>query len=258
MEPPSRLKPRGRDRRWCWSGGALQHRALDRMLGQRRRALAQHMTVVAYDRRGRGASGDTAPYAAMREIEDLAAVIDAHGAPVTVLGLSSGGALALEAAMQLGPRIRQLILFEVPYNDDPAARAAWRPFAREVAALLAGDRREDALRCFLQHFGTPPEQCDAMRASPAWPLLVAAAPTLAYDLAILGEENAVPSRHAAIRVPTHILVGGATFPFVADTARALAALIPQATSQVLAGQTHAVGADALVEAVRAALPPAAG
>src|SRR5689334_22065178 len=86
-------------------GGALQHRALDQVIGQRAAVLAQHVTLVHYDRRGRGDSGDTAPYAVAREIEDLEALIDREEGPVTVLGMSSGGALALDAAAGLGPKI---------------------------------------------------------------------------------------------------------------------------------------------------------
>src|SRR5438309_8379105 len=83
--------------------------------------LAQHFTVYSYDRRGRGASGDTKPYAVEREIEDIDALIDEAGGSAFVYGHSSGGCLAVDATIQLGDKIKKLAMYEAPYNDDPEA-----------------------------------------------------------------------------------------------------------------------------------------
>ncbi|MFO7169830.1 MAG: alpha/beta hydrolase [Chloroflexota bacterium] len=230
-------------------GGALQHRALDRVIGQRAQVLAQHCTLIQYDRRGRGDSGDTQPYAVEREIEDLEAIIDSAGGEAVVLGMSSGGALALEAAHALGPKITKLVLYEVPYNDDAAARASWERFAAELRSLLAADRRGDALALFMRQVGTPDEQIAEMRRSPLWPMLEGVAHTLAYDIAVLGKDNSIPARHARITVPTLVLDGGASFPFIHATARALANMLPHAQHRTLEGQTHAVEAEALASAL---------
>ncbi|HEY0602251.1 MAG TPA: alpha/beta hydrolase [Herpetosiphonaceae bacterium] len=231
-------------------GGALQHRALDRVIGQRAEALAQHFTVIQYDRRGRGDSGDTQPYEVAREIEDLEAVIDAVGGEAFVLGMSSGGALALEAAPRLSAKIKKLALYEVPYNDDPAARASWQRFAVEQRSLLAADRREDALVRFMRQLDTDPEQIEATRRSPVWPMLAAVAPTLAYDLAVLGPDNSIPAeRIAAVAVPTLVLDGGASFAFIHATSNTLASLLPNAEQRTLAGETHAVSAEVLAAAL---------
>ncbi len=231
-------------------GGALQHRALDRVVGQRAEVLARHFTVILYDRRGRGDSADTPPYAVEREIEDLEAVIDSAGGRACVLGMSSGGALALEAVAALGTKIQKLAVYEVPYNDDPAARASWARFAPELRALLAADRREDALALFMRQVGTPEDQIAGMRGSPLWPMLVSAVPTLVYDIAVLGPECSIPAgRIARVAVPTLLLDGGASFAFMPVTARALAALIPGAQHRTLAGQTHAVQAEVLAAAL---------
>jgi pimeloyl-ACP methyl ester carboxylesterase len=231
-------------------GGALQHRALDRVIGQRAETLAQRFTVIHYDRRGRGDSGDTPPYEVAREIEDLETVIDHVGGAAYVLGMSSGGALALEAAQKLGAKIQKLALYEVPYNDDPAARASWSRFAVELRSLLAADRREDALVRFMQHMDTDPEQIDGMRASSIWPMLVGVAPTLAYDIAVLGDDNAIPAaRIASVAVPTLVLDGGASYAFTHATALSLAKLLPHAEHRTLADQTHAVKAEALAAAL---------
>src|SRR6266508_6889305 len=79
-------------------GGALQYRAVDPRTAQLAALLAQHFTVFHYDRRGRGDSGDTLPYAVEREIEDLEALINEAGGSAHLYGVSSGGALALAAA----------------------------------------------------------------------------------------------------------------------------------------------------------------
>ena len=106
------------------------------------RLLAPHATVYTYDRRGRGDSSDTFPYAVEREIEDIAALIDEAGGTASAYGHSSGACLALEAAVKLGHRINKLALYEAPYNDDPAARdafaeAPWRT-VRSVINKAAG------------------------------------------------------------------------------------------------------------------------
>src|SRR5947208_13744578 len=72
--------------------------------------LAQHFTVYSYDRRGRGASGDTKPYAVEREIEDIDALIDEAGGTAFVYGHSSGGGLALDATITLGEKVEELSL----------------------------------------------------------------------------------------------------------------------------------------------------
>src|SRR5207253_7648977 len=144
-------------------------------------ALAPHFTVFAYDRRGRGESGDSAPYAVEREIEDLAALIIEAGGSAFVFGHSSGAALALEAAVQLGEKVTKLAMYEAPYNDEREAKLAWRAYIHQLTELLAANRRGDAVALFMQYVGMPADQIEAMRQSPTWPQFEAIAPTLAYD-----------------------------------------------------------------------------
>ena len=87
--------------------------------------LSPHFTVYRYDRRGRGDSGDTKPYAVEREIEDIDATIEKAGGSASLYGHSSGGCLALDAAVKLGGKIKKLAMYEAPYNDDPAVQKAW-------------------------------------------------------------------------------------------------------------------------------------
>ena len=221
--------------------GALSARTSDgvRKLTER---LAPHFTVYTYDRRGRGDSGDTAPYAVAREVEDLAAIIDAAGGTAALYGHSSGAALVLEAALALGPAVTRVALYEVPYNDDPEARRAWRVYIARLTACLTEGRRSDALALFMGLVGMSAEQLAGLRQSPAWPTLEALAPTLAYDhTSILGADAAVPAgRFAGVGVPALVMYGDASYPFMRDTAVALGEALPRATVRVLAGQQHGV------------------
>jgi pimeloyl-ACP methyl ester carboxylesterase len=209
--------------------------------------LAPRFTVYNYDRRGRGDSGDTRPYAVAREIEDIEALIDEAGGSAYLYGHSSGAALALEAALRLGKKVKKLAMYEAPYNDDAEAQQAWKEYLKQLTETLAADRRGDAVALFMQYVGTPADQIEAMRHAPAWPLFEAIAPTLAYDhAAILGEDRSVPTDRAAnVDVPTLVMNGGASYAFMYDTAQALSKAIPNAQLRTLESQTHDVDPDVL-------------
>ncbi len=221
--------------RLSWSGPGLA------------KLLAPHFTVYNYDRRGRGDSGDTKPYAVEREIEDIEALIDEAGGTAYLYGHSSGGSLLLEAAIKLGSKVKKLAIYEAPYNDDPKAQQAWGQYIKQLTEDLATDRRGDAVALFMKYVGLPSEQIEGMRHAPMWPALEALAPTLAYDhAAILGKDATIPTKRAAIvTVPTLIMNGGASFPFMYDTAKALSKAIPHAQLRTLEGQTHDVALEAL-------------
>jgi pimeloyl-ACP methyl ester carboxylesterase len=233
--------------------GAMGHRAL---FGQRplAEALRPDLTAVVYDRRGRGESGEHAapPDRTLeREIEDIAALIDAVGGHAYLYGISSGAALALEAALALGDRVQGLAMYEPPYNDDPAARAAWRTYREDLREALAADRPGDAVGLFVTLLGMPPEDLEGMRQDPSWALWEAVGPSLAYDAAAMGEEAALPTERAArLTVPTLVIEGGATeWGFLHVTALALARAIPNARHLTLEGQTHEVSPEALAPAL---------
>ncbi len=208
--------------------------------------LAERFTVYHYDRRGRGGSTDTLPYAVQREIEDIEALIEHAGGAVYLSGISSGAALALEAALALGGKVLKLALYEPPYNDDPDARAGWVQFRQQVDQALAQGRHADAVGLFMMLLGVPAEGLAEMQQYPMWALWEGIAPTIAYDAAALGAEAAVPAdRAAALAVPTLVLTGSDTFPFMPVSADTLASAIPNAQRRTLQGQTHEVKPDAL-------------
>lgn len=229
-------------------GGMFEQRAMDSETAQLAAfpLLAQHFTVFHYDRRGRGDSTDTLPYAVEREIEDIEALIDEAGGEAFVFGISSGAALAFEAALALGGKVKKLAMYEAPYNDDDDARQAWKDFRKQLKELLAAGRRGDAVALFMMLLGMPAEQLDEVRQYPMWPMWEAIAPTIAYDAAVLGEDASVPTERAArVAVPALIMDGGASYPFMHVTATALAHAMPNAQHRTLEGQTHEVAAEAL-------------
>lgn len=242
-------------------GGLLEHRATDSETAQLAAfpLLTQHFTVIHYDRRGRGDSTDTQPYALDREIEDIAALIDTAGGSAFLSGISSGGALAFEAALALGQKVTKLAMYDPPYNDDQAARAAWLKFRSELADVLAKGRRGDAVALFMSLLGVSSEEIEGVKEYPMWPMWEAMAPTIAYDAAVLGEEAAVPiERAASLKVPTLILNGSESYPFMHESATALAAAIPNSEHRMLEGQPHEVSAEALAPVLVEFFNPGAG
>jgi len=226
--------------------GALQYRAFDQGMAQLADLLAQHFTVIHYDRRGRGDSTDTLPFAVEREIEDIEALIDEAGGSAFVYGISSGAALAMEAAIALDDKIKKLVMYEAPYNDDENARKGWKEYRQQLNQIIAASRPGDALAHFMMLTGLPADQLEEMRQHPMWPLWEAVELTLAYDAAVMGEEAQVPTERAAlVAVPALIMNGSESYPFMHTTAMALTSAIPNAQHRTLEGQTHEVAAEAL-------------
>jgi pimeloyl-ACP methyl ester carboxylesterase len=193
--------------------------------------LASDFTVFAYDRRGRGDSGDTLPYAVKRELEDLAALIGEAGSPAFVFGHSSGAILALEAVVAKLP-ISKLAVYEPPFDMDANAKAQSSAFAAQVAALLTDGKKEQAVTFFLTGIGMPPDMIAGIQNSPMWPAMLSAAPTLNYDLAI----TAAPIK--ASEVPLLAMAGGASPDFMLQAAHAVAKAAPKGEYFEINGQTH--------------------
>ncbi|MFE9451229.1 alpha/beta fold hydrolase [Streptomyces sp. NPDC006739] len=209
------------------------------------RRLADRCTAVVYDRRGRGASGDTAPYAVAREVEDLAALIDVVGGDAALFGVSSGGALVLEAAAS-GLPVRRVAVYEAPYLDFMAGGAEDKATYREnLDAALAEDRRGDAVELFLRLTGLGEEMIQGARQSPMWAGMEAVAPSLAYDDTVLGDGLLPRERLAAISVPVLCVAGGASPEWMRAANREIAEAVPRGSYHVLEGQTHMVEPDVL-------------
>ena len=211
--------------------------------------LARHFTVFAYDRRGRGDSGDTPPYSPERELEDIAALLEAAGGSACVLGLSSGGALALAAAAS-GLPVTKVVAYEPPYVDDSGQRGG-AAYEGHLTRLIVDGNRGGAVKYFMKDMvGAPAPLVVMLRLMPwIWRKLEAAAPTRPYDAAVMTAFRIPRTGFASIRVPTLVMNGAKTDPRLREAARAIADVIPTARHRELAGQTHNVKPGVLTPAV---------
>ncbi|WP_433545548.1 alpha/beta fold hydrolase [Streptomyces sp. CA-294286] len=206
--------------------------------------LAPAFDVVTYDRRGRGASGDTAPYAVAREVEDLAALVDEVGGSACLYGMSSGGALVLRAAAA-GLRVPRLAVYEPPFTVGEDTRAEKTAYTRRLNEALDDGRRGEAVELFLSVVGMPAEFVAQMRRAPVWRSFESLAPTLAYDDALMGDGTVPCDRLARITRPVLVVDGGASPPLMRDAARRTAEALPDGRRHTLPRQTHDVDPRAL-------------
>lgn len=210
--------------------------------------LSQNFTIYAYDRRGRGDSGNTEPYAVEREIEDLKAMIDVAGGSALVFGISSGAALALQAAAR-GLHINKLALFEPPYvaedktNPLPPANAI-----EQLNQMVGAGDRGKAVKYYLTNvMGMPAFATVFVRLMPmVWKSNMSVAHTLAYDLTIMGDFSLPTKAAAIIKVPTLIMSGEKSSLSLRKAAQSVAAAIPDAQHKVIVGMSHVLKPKLLV------------
>ena len=211
--------------------------------------LVSDFTVLNYDRRGRGPSGDTLPYAIEREIEDIEAVIEAAGGSAHLYGTTSGAALALQATAA-GLPVSKLALWEPPYIPDGVPKPP-ADQVQQYETMVAEGRRGDAAEYFMSKVvGMPPEFVADARTQPWWAGQEAIAHTLAYDARIMADYVLPVDRAAAVKVPTLVLAGGADVPWMRDTAAALADALPDGQVRFLDGQGHNVDPAVLAPALK--------
>jgi pimeloyl-ACP methyl ester carboxylesterase len=220
-------------------------------------ALSDAFTVYAYDRRGRGESGAGAsPWEPAREIEDLAALVEVAGGRPHVFGSSSGGALALDAAQQ-GLPVGRLVIYEAPFTVDGTHAPNDADLPQQVQAMVDGGRRGDAVRTFLRVVGMPPALLAVMRFLPPWKQMTAIAHTLPYDLAMVvprQQGQPLPTGcFGAIEAETLVLAGGKSPAYMRNAQAAIAAAVPHAQLETLAGQTHMIKTGAVAPVVRSFL-----
>jgi pimeloyl-ACP methyl ester carboxylesterase len=210
--------------------------------------LAAHFTVFTYDRRGRGESGDTQPWSIEREVEDIAAIVRQAGQPVYLYGISSGAVLALEAAHR-GVPIRKLALYEAPLIVDGTRAPLGNDFLPRMQALIAANRRGDAVKMFMKAVGVPAIGVLFMRFMPVWKKLTGIGHTLPYDLGMTtpyqqGQPLAV-GRWSGASMPVLVMDGGKSPAWMRNAQAGIAKVLPHASARTLPGQNHMVGADAI-------------
>ncbi|HJY31464.1 MAG TPA: alpha/beta hydrolase [Actinomycetota bacterium] len=222
-------------------GGALNDRHAAATLAGR---LASNFTVYAYDRRGRGDSDDTPPYAVEREVEDLQALVEQAGGTAFAFGHSSGAVLALETAVET-PGITKLVLYEPPFVVDDSRPPLPDDYVEHLKVLAATDRPGEAVEYFMTTgVGAPAEAIPSMRESPFWPSLEALAHTLWYEGVIMGD-NMVgkplsADRWSSVTIPTLVIAGGASPPSQLNAVQQLVDVLPNARRLTMEGQTREV------------------
>jgi pimeloyl-ACP methyl ester carboxylesterase len=233
--------------------GALGDRKLARrfkLMARISERLSPRFTVINYDRRGRGESGESAPFAVEREVEDIAALIEAEGGRAALFGFSSGGALALRAA-GAGVGVEKVAVYEVPFMVDRDEKRPPADYGKRLDELIRAGDRNGAVKHFMRSaMGMPAPVVAIMRLMPAWKDMAANAQTLPYDWAALGEHNMQgdPLRtgeFASITVPALVVYGGKSPANLRKGSVALAAVLPDARLRLLEGISHNLKVEAI-------------
>lgn len=226
-------------------GGVLGDRSQQAPLAQ---LLASHFTVYNFDRRGRGESGDTSPYAVEREIEDIEAMLNAAGGSAFVYGTSGCGVLCLEAAAHgLSPKMKKLAIWEPPYIVDDSRSPVPTDYLEQLRRMLREGRRGDMIELFFtKAVGMPAEFVTPMRQSPFWAAQEVFAPTLVNEAILMGNGDfKLPGERIARAMPPTLVMDGGTTPWLSHTADAVADTLPHAQRRTIAGQPHNVDPQAL-------------
>jgi pimeloyl-ACP methyl ester carboxylesterase len=217
-------------------------------------ALKDLFTVYTYDRRGRGESGDTKPYAVAREMEDLAAVIEAAGGNAAIYAISSGVPLALATADALGPeKVTSMVLYEAPIYTDGSRRVD-PAYVQSMQDLIARGRYAGAVKLFMRNVGVPGFGIVMMQLMGVLRKLAPVAPTLAYDTLLCSPlwTSAPPpaGSWANARMPVLDVGGGKSDPWMQNAQVAISRVLPNATHRTLAGQNHMVAATAIASVIK--------
>jgi pimeloyl-ACP methyl ester carboxylesterase len=231
-------------------GGAMSYRKFKKF-EQIATALSEHCTVINYDRRGRGDSGEAGPVSVQHEVDDIAALIDAAGGRASLWGWSSGGAVALRAAAaDVG--VEKLAVYETPFKTDPDAKHPTDDYGARLEQIVAEGNPVRAAKHFMRNaIGMPRPLVAAMTLMPMFKTFAANGLTLPFDYAALGDHNmhGTPlqaEEWATVTCPTLVVYGAKTYPVLKHASLALADVLPDATLRELPGQNHDVSAGAIV------------
>ncbi len=234
--------------------GATQFRAFDSSLAVLAGLLAPAHTVITYDRRGRGESGDTQPFSPQREIEDVAALVEIAGDGASLLGYSSGAVVALEAAAA-GLPIARVILYEPPFvlpeSGFPAPPA---DYVEQLNRMTASSDKDAAPAYFMASVGMPSQAIEGAKTSPMWPIMQSIGPTIAYDGQFMFDAyyttGKFPDHWQRAKLPVLVVNGDASFPFMPAAADAVAKALPNASRKTLAGQDHGPKPEVMAPVIR--------
>lgn len=211
-------------------------------------ALSEHFTVISYDRRARGESGDTKPYSVEREIEDIDALIQIAGGEANLFGISSGAILCVHAAAA-GLSVNKLALLEPPYVGNKDGK---RPAnaVQQLSRMIAEEKRGDAVKFYLTKvIGVPAIFVFILRLTPNWPKMKAIAASLPYDAAVCGDFNLPAKQLAAIKLPAIVIDSTKSPAMLRNAVKAAADALPNGEQVSLNGKVHDVPPEILVPAL---------
>ena len=233
--------------------GAICHRTFGPVRAGAK-TLSSAFSVLTYDRRGRGDSGDAEHWSLDHEVEDISALIDELGGTALLYGHSSGAVLALHAAHRLGHQVQGVVLYDASWAADETEAASYAGLRAEVGELLDRGRHSRALKHFLVEIGMPRLFVAALPMLPGWRRMRALAPTLRHDMDLTAQPPPLEVA-SLVAVPVHVMVGERSPQELHRVASALADSIPRATHEVLPGQDHMVSEQELLPSLIRALCP---
>jgi len=199
--------------------------------------LEKQFTVYAIDRRGRGQSGDAPAYSIEQEFDDVAAVVDAIGESVNLLGHSFGALCSLESSLRT-KKLRKLVLYEPPIR---ISMPLYQPatLARLQDMVEAGDRDAVVATFFREVVDMPESELTMLRSLPNWEARMAAAHTIPREMRAADEGYQFDeARFATMSTPTLMLLGGDSPPFLKRATEIVSAALPSCRTVVLPGQQH--------------------
>lgn len=223
--------------------GAFCHRRFGANIGLAKE-LEKDFTVITYDRRGRGESGNTLPYSPEREWEDLEALVEATGGDAFVYGISSGAALVMDAA-QAGLPAQRLAVYEAPFITDSSRAPLPVEFASRIQGLVEQGKPGHAVQEFLKTgIGLPTWLVALLGIFPAWKSMKSMAHTLPYDIRILGDATRGkpldPQRWHRVQSPVLVMAGTRSPGWIQQSMQDWALALSKAEFQSLKGQNHQV------------------
>lgn len=231
--------------------GALCHRTM-REVVRDGAVFADRFTVVTYDRRGRGDSGETGEWSLARELEDIEALVRAVGGHARLYGHSSGAVLAAHTAARLGDSVDAIALYDASWAADDDEARDYAALVEEVDGLLRDDRRPAAIRRFLLGIGMPKPFALLLPLLPGWATMKRLAPTLRYDMALTASPPPLETI-GRIHAPLRVMVGQRSPRELHRVAHAIAA-VHRMTPTVVAGQDHLVAPKVVLPILAEALP----
>ena len=213
--------------------------------------LRDSFSILTYDRRGRGKSGDSTSYTVFKEIGDIEALIDNHGGNAYLYGHSAGAALALFAAAELPEKVIAVAAYEPPLSTGCLNDLSNKLLIREVNRQIKNGEQRDVVLRFMRFVGMSEAKIDESLSGEHGKTLIEMASTIAYEARIqTASRSFLKSKAPLLTQPVLMLAGDKSFKTAPGIMQSFAVAIPMARSKLLPGQSHSVDAETLAPILR--------